>query len=334
MTRRPSAPWLGCLLAGSVALACTSASAARAVQEDTTPALAVAAFEVDAPQGAVVPDVGTLLAERLATRGLARVVGPEALGVAAKAEPTDEDVRAWAARAGVQGVVVGRTTRIGDSLSLDARLRAAETGAVSGTFVQQVQGPEELEGALDALAARIVEDSASLVAGGAPGARAVEAAASGTGAAASVSDAPFGFEGWKSGAPLSIESDQLEALQKDGRRQLVFEKNVRVRQGDMSMRAARLEAFYPPGGGQPERLVATGAVELQNGDQQARCDEAVYDRQRGLVTCRGGAHFQEGENQLAGELIEIDLERETVRVKGGASIVIQPDTIEHEGNAS
>jgi lipopolysaccharide transport protein LptA len=286
--------------------------------------LAVAPFEAEAAPGALVPDVATLLADRLATRGVARVVGPAELGAARQAEPADADVRAWAARAGVQGVVVGRTTRIDDRLSLDARLRAGDSGAVSGTFVQQVEQPDELESAIDSLAARIIEQSAALA----------PAAASPPDAAPAVSSAPFGLEGWKSEAPLSIESDELEAVQKDGRRRLIFEKNVRVRQGDMSLDAARLEAFYPAGGSQPERLVATGAVRLENGDQQARCDEAVYDRPRGLVTCRGAAHFQEGENQLAGDVIEIDLERETVRVKGGASIVIQPDTLERGDDAS
>jgi lipopolysaccharide transport protein LptA len=253
-----------------------------------------------------------------------RVVGPAELGAARQVEPADEDVRAWAARAGVQGVVVGRTTRIDDRLSVDARLRAGDSGAVSETFVQQVQQPEELESAVDALAARIIEASGALSA----------AAASPAAAAPAVSSAPFGFEGWKSKAPLSIESDELEAVQKDGRRQLIFQKNVRVRQGEMSLDAARLEAFYPASGSQPDRLVASGAVRLQNGDQRARCDEAVYDRLRGLVTCRGAAHFQEGENQLAGDVIEIDLERETVRVKGGASIVIQPETLERKEDAS
>ena len=78
-----------------------------------------------------LPDVSRLLAERIGTRGVARVVGPDELGAAALGEPDAADVRAWASRADVEAVAVGRVTRIGTQLSVDVRLRSGESGDVA-----------------------------------------------------------------------------------------------------------------------------------------------------------------------------------------------------------
>ncbi len=145
--------------------------------------------------------------------------------------------------------------------------------------------------------------------------------------------APFGFDFGGGDEPLAIESDELEVVQKDGRRHLVFTTNVRVRQGEMTLLAAALEAFYPEGGGQPDRLMAKGDVEIAQGDQKARCDRLDYDRLKERLVCRGNASFEEGENRLSGEVIEIDLHDEKIKVKGGASVLIQPDkNVKEEGD--
>ncbi|MEE2677710.1 MAG: LptA/OstA family protein [Myxococcota bacterium] len=136
--------------------------------------------------------------------------------------------------------------------------------------------------------------------------------------------APFGFASWQSDAPLSIHSEELEALQSEGARKLVFRKNVRVLQGDLSMECGRLEAYYPAKSNQPDRLVASGSVHLAQGGQEAWCDETVYDRRSEVLVCRGRARFRDGDNTLRGREIHIDLEKETVHVKGGAEVVIEP----------
>lgn len=138
-------------------------------------------------------------------------------------------------------------------------------------------------------------------------------------------DAPFGFTRWQSDGPLSIHSDELEALQKEGNRTLIFRKNVRVTQGELAIRCDRLEAYYPAKSSQPDRLVATGDVYLAQGSQEAWCDETVYNRRGEMLVCRGSARFRDGDNMLRGSEIEIDLARETVNVRGGAEIVIQAE---------
>jgi lipopolysaccharide export system protein LptA len=306
------------------------------------PALAVVAFQVDSAPGTTVPDVATLLADRLGTRGAARVIGPAALGVEPVADADAASVQAWARDAGVEVVVLGRVTRIGNQLSVDLRLRDGESGGLMRTVVQEIARPEDLEQSVDTLAARVVEgvgtgqeppeDAPDAPEGASTVARAPQAQAPAAGGAA-----PFGFRAWESNGPLSIESDELEASQQEGRRQLVFKKNVRVRQGDLRITCARLEAVYPEGGSQPDRLVATGSVTLAQGRQDARCDRATYDRVRERLTCQGHAEFRDGDNRLLGDVIEIDLRSEKVMVKGGASVLIQPEALKatgDEGHAS
>lgn len=316
-----------------IALSLSWAGAVSGAEPAADPAamsLGVAPFEVEAPPGTNVPDVATLLADRLGTRGVQRVVGPGELGAAADAEPEGSQVQAWALRAELDAIVVGRTTRIGNRLSVDVRLREGRGGTVSSTFVQQVPAPDQLEEAVDALALRVIDGTAALPRG--PVAQPEAAAATEPAQVASArpaagGNAPFGFEKWRSDDPFSISSDSLEAEQKNGRREIRFEHNVRVEQGELRMTADRLEAFYPPSGSEPERLVATGRVHFRRGDQAARCDRAVYDRLNETLSCSGNAHFEEKGNRLSGKVIDIDLAGETVKVRGGASIFIEPEKL-------
>lgn len=129
--------------------------------------------------------------------------------------------------------------------------------------------------------------------------------------------------GWDSGKPLSIRSDELEYVQGAGSRRLMFRNSVRVDQDGMTITSARLEAFYPPNGSQPDRLVAEGDVVLAKGERVARCARATYERKREVLTCEGGAELQQGESRLRGDVIEIDLGADRVRVRGAASVTLE-----------
>jgi lipopolysaccharide transport protein LptA len=292
--------------------------------------IAIAPFEVQAPPGSETPDLATLLADRIATRGVERIVGPRELGVAPLAEPEDADVRAWAKAAGVSAVAVGRTTRIGSHVSVDVRLRSGESGALAGTYVSEILRPADLEAAVDRLADQLIGAAAALAApGGLPAVSAAERAGGRSGQAAPSS--PFGLAGaFDSDQPLSIESEQLEAFQQEGRRRLVFQRHVKVVQGEITLHSDRLEAFYPEGTSQPDRLVASGNVQLlkrqSNGPlQSARCQTATYDRSHDRLVCSGNAELAEGDDRVRGSEIEFDLARESVVVKGGASVLIHPE---------
>jgi lipopolysaccharide transport protein LptA len=317
-------------LAFAACLALGAPAGADALSDETLPlAVAVAPFERVAAPDAAVPEVDTLLADRIGTRGVARIVGPGQLTVAADAEPDAETARAWAKQADAEVLVVGRVTRIGSQLSLDVRLRSAESGAVVGTYVAEIAGDESLEAGVDRLAGQVVEGARAFLSGEVEVPASVSTAPPSAAAAPTASKRktnPFGISAFDNEQPISISSGELEAVKQDGARRLLFTKNVVVTQADVTIKSSRLEAFYPPNASQPERLVATGGVEMRQGDRTANCDNATYDRGEEILVCRGNAVLVEGEDHVRGNVIEFDLDKETVKVKGGAEVVIAPES--------
>ena len=144
---------------------------------------------------------------------------------------------------------------------------------------------------------------------------------------------PFGIGMPDSDQPISIRADELEAVSKESRRHLIFTANVRVEQADVRIESDRLEAYYPKGEKQPDRLVATGHVRLMQKTVEARCDRATYDRKAQILVCEGSAELRDGGNRVAGAVIEFDLEHEIVKVTGGASVWIVPESDEDSSAA-
>jgi lipopolysaccharide transport protein LptA len=233
-------------------------------------------------------------------------------------------VKGWASAAKVDGIVVGRTTRIGDQLSIDVRLRSGTTGALVKTLVQRITDPSSLDTGVDTLAENVLAAADGLTdPPGTPAKAGAAARTSPTGKRKS----PFGFNGWDSDRPMSIESQSLDAVRDGGKRRMVFQGNVNVVQGNLSIKCDRLDAFYPAEANQPDRLTCTGNVRLKQGDQRARCNEAHYDRANNRLTCKGDAVLIDGDNELHGSYIDIDLTTETMHVKGGARVIIQSEEL-------
>lgn len=157
------------------------------------------------------------------------------------------------------------------------------------------------------------------------------------GAAPPAARTPFGLVSIDREHPISIRSAELEAVSSGGARELVFTGQVEVEQADLRIRTERLKATYPEGASQPESLVATGGVVLTQQKKggaplEARCDEATYERSAARLWCTGHALLKDGENEVRGQRIEFDLEKETVRVTGGAAVVFQPRGEEAHGS--
>jgi lipopolysaccharide export system protein LptA len=317
--------WRAALVCLALALPASAAAPPEAAESPRV-AIGVARFEAVGPVGATPPDVATLIADRIGTRGVHVVVGPAQLGAEADAEPSPERVRTWAAKAGVATIAVGRTTQIGGRQSIDVRLRAGSTGALLGTYVAEIANADQLAPALDRLAGQIVDASVEWLTGdvAAPAGR-TESRPAVRGRALGSRDDPFGMSGIASDQPLSIHSDELEASQSGGARRLVFSKNVRVEQADLRLESRRLEAFYPENASQPERLVASGGVRVVQGTREARCETATYHRSDERLVCEGNAKLRDGDDSVAGSVIEFDLAAERVVVKGGAAVLFHPE---------
>lgn len=295
--------------------------------------IAVASFQDVAPSDAALPDVATLLADRLGAAGVEQVWGPTEVG-ALTTESSPGDVAGWAEKAKVDAVVLGRTTLVGRSLSIDVQVRDPKSGRSAATYVSEATDSKALPAAIERLSEQVLE-GAQVAAVGLP---AVAAARSGAGPAARASgdsseaksedeEEERGSSGLfrKGNGPLDIKSEELEAQQSGNRRKFVFRRNVRVRQGDLFLRSAKLEAFYPPGQSQPEKLVATGNVRLSQEGRTVRCDEATYYRSKDRVFCRGNAVMSEDGDTVTGEEIEFHLDTERLFVRGRAHVQVAQD---------
>jgi lipopolysaccharide transport protein LptA len=277
--------------------------------------IGVARFEV-VPTGQAAPELGGHLAQRLATRGVGRVAGPSELGVAVRFESSEEEAREWARKAGVDALVVGRTTRIGSGLSVHARVLDGATGkAVGAPVIEEAARPEDVGRTIDRLAGSLVDRLAER-----PGA--VSAPAAEKPSSPERTGASF-----DRGKPLSIQSDQLESqTDAKGARRIVFTGHVRATQGDLSLVADRVEAVSAAGNSEPDRLTARGHVTLKQGARTARCAEAVFYRREERVVCTGQlAEIEQGCDRVRGPKIVFHLSSERLEVEGGADVQIRPE---------
>jgi lipopolysaccharide export system protein LptA len=268
----------------------------------------VAPFEAAGPSGVAVPDFATLLADLLGTRGVRRIVGPEQLGVPATAQIEASAIRAWAAAAAVDGVVVGRTTRLGSRFSIDVQLLSATSGAVVDSYIAEIARSDQVTSAIAKLADQVIEGVLGLVDRAAP--------------SAAVLNPSLGV--FDSSTRISIKSATLEATEVNGNRRLVFSGDVHVVQGDITMTSNRLTADYPKGTSEPSRLVAQGSVRVVQGNQEARCDSGTFQRAEKLLVCCGHAELRDGASRVRGKCIEFDLGNQTVRVEN-ATVNLIPE---------
>jgi lipopolysaccharide transport protein LptA len=130
--------------------------------------------------------------------------------------------------------------------------------------------------------------------------------------------------GFRNDAPIEINAEEAEIVNGDLGRELVFRRNVEVRQANVTLRSDLLEATYLKGRSEPERLVAQGHVLVDQGGRRARCDRAIYQRTAQRLTCAGRAELVQGCDVVRGDSIEFDLADDRARVQGAASIVIRP----------
>lgn len=278
----------------------------------------VSAFE-PVPPGQPAPDLGLLLADRLALRGVGRVVGPAQLAAPARFEPSAAEAQGLARAAAVDALVVGRVVRIGAALSIHARLLDGPSGKPFGDpMVEEAARSEDLGRAVDRLTGRVVERLSDR-----PGA----VSAPGPAAAPAPNAKERAAARFDRGKPLSIQSDELESeVVPGGRRRLVFTGHVRAVQGDLKLVADHLEATAAAGETEPERLTARGHVTIEQGTRIARCAEADYFRREERVVCTGQlAEIEQACDRVRGPRIVFHLGSERLEVEGGADVQIRPD---------
>jgi len=134
------------------------------------------------------------------------------------------------------------------------------------------------------------------------------------------------------GEPVRIEAASLELREKD--KFATFSGNVKVVQGDTTMRCKSLVVFYeqqgkpgdmkaasPGPGGQQQisRLEARGGVHVVQKEQTATGDTGLFDMRNNTVTLVGNVVVSQGRSVLRGNRLVVDLTTGVSRVEGGKS---------------
>jgi lipopolysaccharide export system protein LptA len=138
------------------------------------------------------------------------------------------------------------------------------------------------------------------------------------------------------GQPVNIEAERLEVHDKD--KTATFSGKVVVTQGDTTMRCKTLTVFYvgQPGkddaakpvakstGGSEQKikkLEARGDVVVNQNDQIATGDMAIFDMDTNMVTMTGGTSgvvLTQGQNVLRGTKLVVDMTTGYSRVEAGS----------------
>jgi lipopolysaccharide export system protein LptA len=124
------------------------------------------------------------------------------------------------------------------------------------------------------------------------------------------------LKGHDSRAPIDVEAERLEAQDRADR--AIFAGNVVVKQGNLTLRTARLTLAYATQDGiDINRIDASGGVVVTSPSETARGDFAVYDLEDGLITMVGNVRLERGGSFLNGARLVIDLNSGRAVMDGG-----------------
>lgn len=174
-------------------------------------------------------------------------------------------------------------------------------------------------------------------------------AAGDAGAQSAVQGVPNAMQGFSQNRdqPIQIEAASLEM--RDKKKEATFTGDVKVVQGDTTMKSKSLVVFYDGGGNnaapaagnakpapkapikaaQPgpggssaiRRLEARGSVVVTQKDQVVTGETAVFDTKSNLVTMLGGVVLTQGKNVLRGDRLVVDMTTGTSRVESDSGRV-------------
>lgn len=119
----------------------------------------------------------------------------------------------------------------------------------------------------------------------------------------------------RSDAPVDFSADRIELQDKANR--VVLSGQVDIRQEGLRLRAARTTVAYANNGGiKIRRIDATGGVTVDQGNESARGDVAVYDLVSNVITMTGNVALRQQGNTLNGGRLVIDLDSGLSSVDG------------------
>lgn len=116
--------------------------------------------------------------------------------------------------------------------------------------------------------------------------------------------------------PISVRADKLEFSYRD--RVLTYTGEVVVTQADLTLKADVLSvSIDEKGADRLRQIVATGNVEIKQGERSATGGKAVFDQQQRRVELTDNPVLREGPNQISGDRVVVYLDEERSVVEGG-----------------
>ena len=126
-----------------------------------------------------------------------------------------------------------------------------------------------------------------------------------------------GISGFNSNQPVNYSADRIELQDRQNR--VVLSGSVDIKQGDLTLNAARTTVAYTDTGSLAiQRIDATGGVKVDRGGESARGDVAIYDFNRRIITMVGNVGLRRGGDTLNGGRLVIDLNSGVSSVDGRA----------------
>ncbi|HYE29314.1 MAG TPA: LptA/OstA family protein [Allosphingosinicella sp.] len=124
------------------------------------------------------------------------------------------------------------------------------------------------------------------------------------------------LKGHNADAPVDVAADRIEVQDRADR--AIFSGNVVVRQGELTLTAARLTVAYSNAGGvELRRIDATGGVTVRSLSETARGDVGIYDLQRRIITLIGDVSLVQRDARVNGGRLTIDLDSGRAVMDGG-----------------
>lgn len=124
------------------------------------------------------------------------------------------------------------------------------------------------------------------------------------------------LKGHNSNAPVDVAADRIEVQDRADR--AIFSGNVVVRQGELTLTAARLTVAYSGGGGvELRRIDATGGVLVKSPSETARGNVGIYDLERRIITLIGDVSLVQKDAKVNGGRLTIDLDSGRAVMDGG-----------------
>ncbi len=142
--------------------------------------------------------------------------------------------------------------------------------------------------------------------------------------AAQTTEIPFGNLRQDTSLPVEISAERLEVDQAEGT--AMFSGNVVVGQGDMRLKADRIQVIYAAGDdrGRIARLEAAGNVVLVSGAEAAEAERAIYTIESGQVVMEGNVILTQGGNALSSERMLVNLKDGTALLEGRVRTILNP----------